>query len=191
MVLCGASLGGYLAYLAAARLEKGMVAGVIATTLADPRTALVKRQFTRNRLMCALLPLLPVASAVAGRLRLLVKWFTRMDAMSSDPQLNRIVIADPMGGGRRVPLRLLRSIFAVVPDVEPEEFDRCAMLLLHPGADRWTGLASSPAFLERIAGPARLVVLENCAHFPIESPGFAQLEQEALLFLDQIASLRR
>lgn len=191
VVLCGASLGGYLAYLAAARLEKGMVAGVIATTLADPRSALVKRQFARNGLMHALLPLLPLASAIAGSLRLPVKWFTRMDAMSSDSRLNRIVAADPMGGGRRVPVRFLCSIFAVTPDVEPEDFDRCEVLLLHPGADRWTGLASSQAFLERIGGPARLVVLENCAHFPIESPGFAQLEQEALRFLDRIASMRR
>ncbi|MCA1325381.1 alpha/beta hydrolase [Herbaspirillum sp. alder98] len=183
VVLCGASLGGYLAYLVAARLDKGMVAGVIATTLADPRTSLVRRQFARNGAVLGMMPVLPLMSALLGRLKLPIKWFTRMHAMSNHPELNRVVAADPFGGGRRVPIHFMQSIFSVRPDKEPELFDHCPILLLHPGADRWTGIASSRQFLDRVAGPKKLVMLDNCGHFPIEEPGFGQLEVQALGFL--------
>lgn len=97
VVLCGGSLGGYLAYLCAARMGAGPIAGVIATTLADPRSPLVRRQFTRNALVLhAAMPLLPFCAPLFGRLRLPVKWFTKMGAMSSDPALNRLVAEDPM-----------------------------------------------------------------------------------------------
>ncbi|MDR6585712.1 alpha/beta hydrolase [Herbaspirillum sp. BH-1] len=186
VVLCGASLGGYLAYLVAARLDKGMVAGVIATTLADPQTALVKRQFARNRVMLALMPMMPLLSALAGNVKLPIKWFTRMHAMSNNPALSRVVAADPFGGGRRVPIRFMQSIFTVQPDKDPERFDHCPILLLHPAQDRWTDAASSLQFLERVGGQKRFVMLENCGHFPIEEPGFQQLEAEALEFLGSL-----
>lgn len=187
VVLCGASLGGYLAYLVAARLDKGRVAGIMATTLADPRTSLVKRQFARNRAVLAMMPMMPLASALLGGLKLPIKWFTRMHAMSNNTGLNRVVAADPFGGGRWVPIHFMQSIFSVRPDKEPELFDHCPILLLHPGDDRWTGVASSQQFLDRVAGPKRLVVLDNCGHFPIEEPGFGQLEIEALGFLAGLA----
>lgn len=188
VVLCGGSLGGYLAYLCAARMAPGMVAGLIATTLADPRTPLVKRQFTRNWLLYAMLPAMPWVSPLLGRLRLPVKWFTRMHAMSNNAALSELVAADPLGGGRRVPLDFMQSIFAVQPDVEPEDFSRCPVLLAHPGDDRWTTLASSQQFFERIKGPKKQVLLENCGHFPVEQPGFTMLEHAAVTFLEEIAT---
>ncbi len=30
-------------------------------------------------------------------------------------------------------------------------------------------------FLQRISGPTKLVMLENCGHYPIEEPGLTQL----------------
>src|SRR5690606_2489677 len=59
VVLLGCSLGGYLAYLVAAR-SRG-VSGVIATTLADPRQPDVQRRFTRFPALLPLArPLLPL-----------------------------------------------------------------------------------------------------------------------------------
>ncbi|MEX8194886.1 alpha/beta hydrolase [Comamonas guangdongensis] len=188
VVLCGGSLGGYLAYLCAARMGGGPIAGVIATTLADPRTPLVKRQFARNALVRhVMLPLLPFCAALIGRLRLPVKWFTKMGAMSNDPLLNRLVAEDPYGGGVRVPVSFMQSIFAARPDMEPEDFDLCPLLLAHPENDRWADFESSRQFFDRIKGEKRLVMLENCGHFPVEAPGLAQLEQASIRFLQQIA----
>ena len=48
VVLCGGSLGGYLAYLCAASSPLGLIAGLIATTLADPRLDITKKQFAKN-----------------------------------------------------------------------------------------------------------------------------------------------
>lgn len=154
VVLCGGSLGGYLAYLCAARMGAGPIAGVIATTLADPRSPLVRRQFTRNALVLhAAMPLLPFCAPLFGRLRLPVKWFTKMGAMSSDPALNRLVAEDPYGGGVRVPVNFMQSIFTVRPDVEPEDFDHCPVLLAHPGTT--AGRASNRADSSSIASRAK------------------------------------
>ncbi|WP_260430083.1 alpha/beta hydrolase [Burkholderia stagnalis] len=187
----GGSLGGYLAYLCAARLGPDIAAGVIATTLADPRTPLVRHQFARNRLVRhGMMPLLPLAARLAGGLRLPVKWFTRMGAMANDDALNRIVAADPCGGNVRVPIAFMASIFAVRPDIEPEQFDVCPVLLAHPAADRWTPIESSLPFFTRLRAPKQLVMLDGCGHFPVEMPGIGQLEAAALAFLDEIAKSR-
>ncbi len=191
VVLCGGSLGGYLAYLSAARMGDGPIAGVIATTLADPRSSLVKRQFARNALVRhVMMPLLPFCTPLIGGLRLPVKWFTKMGAMSNDPSLNRLVAEDPYGGGVRVPVNFMQSIFSVRPDIEPENFDHCPLLLAHPGDDRWTGFESSRQFFDRIKGDKELVMLENCGHFPVEEPGITQLERASIRFLGEIASNR-
>lgn len=188
VVLCGGSLGGYLAYLCAAQMGGGPIAGVIATTLADPRSPLVKRQLARNALVLhAMMPLLPFCAPLIGNLRLPVKWFTKMDAMSNNASLNRLVAEDPCGGGARMPIGFMRSIFDIRPDIEPEDFDHCPILLAHPQNDRWTGVESSQQFFDRIKGEKRLVMLENCGHLPVEEPGITQLEQASIRFLGEIA----
>ena len=188
VVFFGGSLGGYLAYLCAARMSREMVAGVMATTLADPRSPLVRRQFARNALVLhAMMPLMPWCAALFGKLRLPVKWFTKMHAMSNDPALNRLVADDPFGGGVHAPIRFMHSIFTVRPVIEPEDFDLCPVLLVHPANDRWTGVASSRPFFDRIKGEKTLIMLENCGHFPVEEPGITQLRLAALAFLSKIA----
>lgn len=195
VVLFGGSMGGYLAYLCAARLGRDIVAGVIATTLADPRSPLVQRQFARNALvqnvLMPMMPLIPIFAPFIDRLRLPIKWFTRMQSMSGNAALNRLVGNDPHGGGAYVPVRFMRSIFTAKPVLEPEQFEVCPLLLVHPANDRWTGIASSKAFFDRIKGPKQLVMLENCGHFPVEEPGITQLQEAAIQFLTRQAALSR
>ena len=187
VVFFGGSLGGYLAYLCAARLGSELVAGVIATTLADPRSPLVRRQFSRNALVLhMLMPLMPCFAALAGGLKLPVKWFTKMHAMSNNRTLNRLIANDPLGGNVRVPVRFMQSIFTIRPAIEPEDFAVCPVLLAHPADDRWTGIASSRSFFDRIKGNKTLTMLENCGHFPVEEPGITQLQEAALAFLSTI-----
>jgi alpha-beta hydrolase superfamily lysophospholipase len=186
VALFGMSIGGYLAYLTAAQ-GRG-VAGVIATTLADPRLAVVRDQFARSpRLNRMLHPLLPLAAAVLGGLRVPVRWLSNMKAIANDPEVARLLCEDPLGGGNRVPIRFLQSLLAIRPAIEPEDFEVCPVLLIHPAADLWTTIDASRPFFDRIKGPKQLVMLENCGHLPIEEPGLSRLEEAAVGFLTKLA----
>lgn len=185
VVLFGMSIGGYLAYLAAA--QGRTAAGVIATTLADPRLPIVRDQFAKYpRLNRLLNPLLRPLTAVFGSVRLPARWFANMRAIANDPEIARLLCDDPVGGGNWVSLRFLRSIMAIRPAIEPEDFDICPVLLAHPGADRWTTIEASRPFFDRIKGTKKLVMLKNCGHMPIEEPGISRLEETVVDFLEKL-----
>jgi alpha-beta hydrolase superfamily lysophospholipase len=97
-----------------------------------------------------------------------------------------VVASDPCGGGNRVSLRLLRTYLTSAPEVEPEAFDVCPLLLAHPAADTWTPVALSRPFFERLACDKELVLLDGAGHFPIEQPGLSQLEQAFGAFADRV-----
>jgi alpha-beta hydrolase superfamily lysophospholipase len=185
IVLFGLSVGGYLSYLAAARGRKA--AGVIATTLADPRLPVVRDEFARNPTVNRVLnPFLPPMAALFGGVRLPIRWFSNMKGIANDPELLRMLCADPIGGGNRVPLRFMHSLLAIRPDIEPEDFDVCPVLFAQPAADRWTTIEASRPFFDRIKGPKQLVMLENCGHLPIEEPGVTHLEEACVAFLGKL-----
>lgn len=184
-VLLGASVGGYLAYLVAA--ESPWVRGLVATTLADPRDPAVQAALVRKPWMRRLLPALRPLSRLTRGLRVPVRWFTHMERMSRDPALSALVCRDPLGGGNRVPLGLLASLFDTPPAEEPEQFTRCPVLMVHPACDAWTPVQISDPFFERLAAPRQRVLLEACGHFPIEQPGLDQLRDALLPFLQRIA----
>lgn len=153
VVLCGGSLGGYLAYLCAARMGAGPIAGVIATTLADPRSPLVRRQFARNALVLhAAMPLLPFCAPLFGRLRLPVKWFYQngRDVEQSSAKPARC----------RGPLWWRRTCAGQFHAVDFHRSAGCRARRLRslsgsagaPGDDRWTGFESSRQFFDRIKG---------------------------------------
>lgn len=185
IVLLGASIGGYLAYLVAA--ESPWVQGLVATTLADPRDPVVQAALVRQPWMRALLPTLRACSRLTRGLRLPVRWFTHMQRMSRDSALTALVCADPLGGGNRVPLGLMASLFDTAPAMEPEQFQRCPVLMLHPACDDWTPVAISDRFFQRLAGPKQRVLLDECGHFPIEQPGLDQMRDALLPFVQRIA----
>jgi len=187
VALFGASLGGYLAYLAAAKGRRA--AGVIATTLADPRLPTVRDQFARHpRVNRMLAPVLPYAARRLGNLRLPVRWFSNMHGIANQPEVARLLCEDPVGGGNRVPLRFMHSLLSIKPAIEPEEFDVCPVLLAHPAADLWTTLEASKPFFDRLKTPKELVMLENCGHFPIEEPGVTRLDEAMAKFLKNIGN---
>lgn len=181
IVLLGGSMGGLLAYSVAARVG---AAGLIATCLIDPRRAEVRRAVARHPLLGRLGPaLMPPA---LDALRLPIRWLANMGAMSNEPALSKLVARDPCGGGNRVSLRFLRSYLESAPEVEPEAFNACPVLLAHPADDRWTPLALSQTFFDRLTCDKRLVLLEGAGHFPIEQPGIQQLERAVADFVDRL-----
>ncbi len=98
-------------------------------------------------------------------------------------EINAIVSRDPVGGGNRVPLGFFHSWMTYTPPLEPEQFDRCPVLLAHPGADRWTPTALSKKVLDRFPVKTQFVELPNCEHLPIEEPGLSLFRETALEFL--------
>ncbi|MDA0563919.1 alpha/beta hydrolase [Streptomonospora sp. S1-112] len=174
LVAVGASMGGMLAYDAATRT--GAVDRVVATCLPDPRDAAVRRHLSRSPLLSAAArPALRVAAGPLAGVRVPLRWLTNMRAISNRPALTGLIAGDRRGGGNRVPLGFLRDLLDSAPAVEPEEATAPGLVLAHPGDDRWTPLAISLPFFERIAAPKELVVLEGAGHFPVESPGVERL----------------
>lgn len=173
LVLVGASMGGLLAYDAAA--ATGLVAAVVATCLLDPREPAVRASLTWHPLLgWAAGPGLRILAGPLARLRVPLAWIADMRHIANDPGMVRAVLADPRGGGGRAPLGWMRSFLESVPSVEPEGFTT-PLVLAHPAEDRWTPVEASLPFYERIGGPKRLVMLEGCGHFPLEEPGLGRL----------------
>src|SRR5579871_6689839 len=108
VVLFGVSLGGMLAYAAAARSRK--VVALVVTTLADPREPQVRKGFARTDLLgSAGLWLLDALSPVTDGLPLPMRLMSKMNRISNKPELAALCSSDPLGGGSWVPARFLRT----------------------------------------------------------------------------------
>lgn len=174
LVVVGASVGGMLAYDAAA--ATGGASAIVVTCLLDPSDAAVRARLSWHPLLGAIaVPVLRVLAGPLARLRLPIRWIANMSAISNDPALVRTVLRDGRGGGGRMPLGWMRSYLESRPAIEPERFTSCPVLLLHPEEDRWTPVSVSMPFFNRLAAPKQLVLLKGAGHIPIEQPGMAQL----------------
>ncbi len=187
VAIFGGSVGGMLAYHAAA--ANGKVRGVIATTLADPRDADARDALARSkvwsRLGFAVMNALP---ALTGRLHIPARRISKLEFMTNDPAFSRIFIDDPLVGRARINLGFYRSMTVYEPPITPEEFDVCPLLLVHPAEDKWTPLAISQPFFDRLGGDKELVMLEGCGHLPYEEPGVSQLRKAVEGFLERVSA---
>lgn len=174
LVVVGASMGGMLAYDTAALAPSA--AAVAVTCMLDPRDPAVRARLTWHPGLDRLAGLsLRVLAGPAASLRVTIRWIADMRHIANDPALVSAVLGDRAGGCGCVPLGWMRSFPESAPVVEPEDYPEIPVLMVHPGDDRWTPLAISRPFFDRIPGRKELVVLENCGHFPTEAPGFEQL----------------
>jgi len=106
-----------------------------------------------------------------------------MPVVTNNPKLAQVIATDPRAGGSSMPGGFLRTFLASAPLAPPESFDVCPVLLLHPADDRWTDVALSRPFFDRLKMSKRLVMLSNAGHFPIEEPGASELRTALLDFL--------
>ena len=127
---------------------------------------------------------LSAAGALAGGLHVPMKLVGDMRAMSTDPKLSDIVVADPYGGGNTVPLGFLASFLSYTPPLEPEQFDVCPVLVVHPQLDAWTPPHLTRDFFDRLSVSKRWVDLENAGHFPAETPGIFQFRDAIREFVN-------
>lgn len=172
LILLGASIGGLLAYEVAARSPQ--VAAVAATCLLDPRDWRARARMTRFGPLGVLgRPLSALARGRVARTMIPISAVANLAKMSRDRGLSRLCATDPRGGAAKVSLDFLAS-YLRYRHTPPEKITT-PITLLHPSQDAWTPVELSARVLSRAAGPARLVMLRECGHFPIEEPGLSDL----------------
>ncbi len=188
VVVFGGSLGGMVAYHAACTAPvKGLVATAF-VDMTDPEVAVGVSRF--ESLSKFTIPLARRTPRWMGGLRLPGRYLGKMNAISNDPRLSRLVAKDRFGGRTKIPLSLLQSLMDTAPAVAPEDFDRCPVLLVHPGMDHMTDIRFSRRFFDRLATPDKeIVVLEGAGHWPIEEPGATQMNEAVRHFVEEIAHL--
>lgn len=186
IILFGASIGGMLAYDVAARAPQ--VRGVIATCLLDPRVPAVRRAVLRHEVLDRLTFALPLAARLAPALRIPTRLLANVRTVANDKDLVAAMLADKRGAGNAVPLSFLASWLASQRPVQPERFDVCPILLVHPGDDHWTPAPLSVAFLARLAVDTKYEDLPGCGHFPVEEPGLTVMRAAMKTFVHDVLS---
>jgi alpha-beta hydrolase superfamily lysophospholipase len=111
---------------------------------------------------------------------------SKIEWITNDPAFSRIFIEDPLLGEARINLEFYRSTMVYEPPVTPEKFDLCPLLLAHSADDKWTPLAVSQPFFDRLSYEKELVMLEGCGHFPNEEPRVSQLREVVDQFLCRV-----
>lgn len=94
------------------------------------------------------------------------------------------MLADKTSAGNRVPMRFISSYMNYVPEIQPEDFEICPILLTQPELDRWTPLHLSQPFLDRIKKVAvKTVLLQSGGHYPVEQTALDQMHETILEFI--------
>ncbi|MDO4712079.1 MAG: alpha/beta fold hydrolase [Peptostreptococcaceae bacterium] len=182
--LMGLSVGGMLACHIAAVSQN--ISGIIATCLLDQHDDEVLEQIVLHPLFAKVgRPAMAIFNKAFGGLRFPMKWVSKMNAISNFDELNKILLKDKTSSGVAAPLSFLYSLTSPKDRIRPEDFSPCPILLAHPGADRWTDIALSRKFFDRLKGEKEMVILEGAGHFPIEELGAKQLEEAGIRFIKE------
>lgn len=174
--LYGLSAGGMETYHVACRNKK--VKGLVGMTFLDQRLQQVRDETTNNAFWSHVgVPLATFANKLGmGGLELKMSTASKMTALCNDKDCLEAMMLDDTSAGASVPMKFIDTYMNAVPDIEPEDFDICPILLTQPEKDRWTPLHLSQPFLDKIKKvPVSIKILENGGHYPIEQPALDQM----------------
>ncbi len=185
VILLGTSIGGMLAYHAAVQSKR--VKGLIATTFVDTSDVKARDQLAPNKLISRVGKIvMDKFSYLLDSFFISIKHVSRMNLITNNDALTKLIMNDKQAAGVQIPLRLLRTFLNRKPVLKPEEFDCCQVLLVHPQVDPMTPFSFSKSFYDKIKGKKECVILEGAGHFPIEQPGLEQMGAAVLSFLKTI-----
>jgi pimeloyl-ACP methyl ester carboxylesterase len=134
-------------------------------------------------------PVMRIADVLAptplGAVSMPFRWLTKMDLLINNDAAAQVALNDPTSAGALVSLRFLNSYLVYVPEMQPEEFSQCPILLTQPAADKWTPMELTTPFTSRLhkVPSFRVVQLENAGHYPLEEPGIDQLHDALHAFV--------
>ena len=190
IVLYGLSAGGMLTYHVAAKNKK--VKGIVGMTFLDTQEQQVRDETSFNLFMSRVGgPLLHLtAKTPLACMRMPMSLASKMSALVNNKDALRICLADKTSAGNAMTMAFLSSYLSYKPEVEPEFFDICPILLTQPAKDRWTPLHLSELFLKRISKvPVKTVMLENAGHYPLEQPGLSQMVEAIDAFSHNVTGM--
>ncbi|MBV4459162.1 alpha/beta fold hydrolase [Pseudomonas sp. COR58] len=189
--LYGLSAGGMLTYHAAAMNRH--VAGIIGMTFLDQQVPRVREQTALSPLMGRLgIPMIHfLARTPLSGLKMPMWLASKMHTLVNDRAALKACLKDHTSAGNWASLRFLSSYLGYTPAMEPESFDVCPVLLTQPAADRWTPLALSQPFLQRlIRVEVATQMLDNAGHYPLEEPGLKQMNEAILAFVERTLAMQ-
>lgn len=184
--LYGLSAGGMETYHVAAKSKK--VAGLIGMTFLDQRNKKVRMRTTRNAFWgYAGVPLAQFAVKIGlGSWKMKMATCSLMSALCNDGVAEKAFLQDKTSAGAKVPFAFLASYMTYAPEIKPEEFTVCPILLTQPGLDRWTPLELSTPFLKKIKQvPVETIILPNGGHYPVEEEALNTLNEKVLTFIKE------
>ncbi len=184
--LYGLSAGGMETYFVAAKNRK--VKGIIGMTFLDQRENLVIKTTTKNRFWATFgttMAKLYCRIGMAGY-EAKMSLSSKMDALVNDEAALDVMLRDETSAGNKVNMKFLVDYATYVPDIEPEDFDICPILLTQPENDRWTPEYLSDIVLDKIKKvPVKKTVLRNGSHYPIEKEALEDLHKYILEFINE------
>jgi len=187
IVLYGLSAGGMETYHVAVKNKK--VKGIIGMTFLDQRNQQVRDETARNLFMSRVgIPLAGFACKIGfGSFKMKMSVASKMSALCNDKNVMDVFNRDKTSAANKASMEFLNSYGNYSPDIEPEDFDVCPILLTQPDQDRWTPLHLSTPFLDRIKKvDVEIVHLENGGHYPVEQPALDQMHDAILAFIHKI-----
>lgn len=184
LYLFGLSAGGMLAYQVSCRLQS--LNGLIVSCLLDQRINKVTRETASSSVMAlAGKPILKLTHRIVGAIKVPMKMVCNMKAIVNNDALARLLMRDPISSGTKVTLGFLNGMLNPDVEIEPDHYEKCPVLLVHPEKDFWTDVSLSKLFFDQIKGSKELKMLEGAGHFPIEEKGLAQLEAYCIAFMQE------
>ena len=182
--LYGLSAGGMETYHIACRNKK--VKGIVGMTFLDQRSQQVRDETASNRFWARFGTSLAGFSCKLGMSNFKMKMTicSKMTALCNDSACLNTLLRDKTSAGNSVPMSFIYSYMTAAPEIDPEEFDICPILLTQPEQDRWTPLHLSMPFLKKFTKTAVTIkTLENGGHYPIEEKALDQLHDAMLEFI--------
>ncbi|MEE1057474.1 MAG: alpha/beta fold hydrolase [Acutalibacteraceae bacterium] len=183
LYLFGLSAGGMLAYQVSCKLEN--LDGLIVTCLLDQRINKVTKETASSKLLVTLgKPILKATHHIIGKMKIPMKFVCNMKAIVNNENLAKLLMSDPISSGTKVSLEFLNGMLNPNIEIEPEDYQKCPVLLVHPQEDYWTDVSLSELFFDKIKAAKELEMLCGAGHFPIEDKGLKQLEKFCLNFME-------
>lgn len=184
--LYGLSAGGIETYFVAAKNKK--IKGIIGMTFLDQREKAVRMTTTKNWFWGAFGTGLAAVSCHLGlsKFKMKMSICSKMNTLCNNESALRTMLKDKTSAGNKVNMKFLADYMTYTPEIEPEDFDVCPILLTQPENDRWTPEFLSDIVLDKIKKvPVKKVKLKNGSHYPIEAEALEDLHQSILEFINE------
>ncbi len=187
IVLYGLSAGGMLTYHVASKNKK--VKAIVGMTFLDTTSNHVKNEVSTNAFVGQVGSFFAKVGTHTPfkKMHIPMKSVSKMDALVNNPDTLKVFLNDKTSAGNSVTVAFLNSYMNYKPEVLPENFNVCPVLLTQPEKDRWSPLSLSEPFLNRIKQvPVEIQILKNAGHYPLEQPGLDDMVNDIDQFYQRI-----